>query len=410
MARVIGLMSGTSVDGIDAALVDIEGRQTDLTVTLIAAETYDYPDRLRQKILSVCAGEALSMAQLADLDDEIARCFAEAALAIQEESGQSQPGQSQPGQSQPGQSQPGQSTATLIGSHGQTVFHRPPTQSIAGDLGYSLQLGRGATIAKLTGLTTIANFRAADIAAGGQGAPLVPLVDAYLLGDEGRSTVVQNIGGIGNLTYIPPRSPSPEAPDWLGQVRGWDTGPGNSLIDIAVQRRSAGKLAYDADGAWAARGTPDRDLVDLWLRHPYFQQSPPKSTGRELFGWAAYPQYEQEAQHLSDADFIASLTEFTAASIALNCLQFLPQLPDRLLLCGGGARNGTLWQRLALRLPQTTIQSTTDLGLDADAKEAIAFAVLAHWRSLDLPGNLPAVTGARSAVGLGEVYHALPGL
>jgi anhydro-N-acetylmuramic acid kinase len=392
MTRVIGLMSGTSVDGIDAALVDIEGRQTDLTVTLIAAETYDYPDRLRQKILSVCAGEALSMAQLADLDDEIARCFAEAALAIQEASGQTQ------------------APATLIGSHGQTVFHRPPTQSIAGDLGYSLQLGRGATIAKLTGLTTIANFRAADIAAGGQGAPLVPLVDAYLLGDPGRSTVVQNIGGIGNLTYIPPRSPSPDAPDWLSQVRGWDTGPGNSLIDIAVQSRSAGKLAYDADGAWAARGTPDRDLVDLWLRHPYFQQSPPKSTGRELFGWAAYPQYEQEAQHLSDADFIASLTEFTAASIALNCLQFLPQLPDRLLLCGGGARNGTLWQRLALRLPQTTIQSTTDLGLDADAKEAIAFAVLAHWRSLDLPGNLPAVTGARSAVGLGDVYHALPGL
>jgi anhydro-N-acetylmuramic acid kinase len=392
MTRVIGLMSGTSVDGIDAALVDIEGRQTDLTVTLIAAETYDYPDRLRQKILSVCAGEALSMAQLADLDDEIARCFAEAALAIQEESGQSQ------------------APATLIGSHGQTVFHRPPTPSIAGDLGYSLQLGRGATIAKLTGLTTIANFRAADIAAGGQGAPLVPLVDAYLLGDPGRSTVVQNIGGIGNLTYIPPRSLSPEPPDWLSQVRGWDTGPGNSLIDIAVQSRSAGKLAYDADGAWAARGTPDRDLVDLWLRHPYFQQSPPKSTGRELFGWAAYPQYEQEAQHLSDADFIASLTEFTAASIALNCLQFLPQLPDRLLLCGGGARNGTLWQRLALRLPQTTIQSTTDLGLDADAKEAIAFAVLAHWRSLDLPGNLPAVTGARSAVGLGDVYHALPGL
>ncbi len=393
MTRIIGLMSGTSVDGIDAALVDIEGRQTDLTVTLIAAETYDYPDRLRQKILSVCAGEALSMAQLADLDDQIARCFAEAALAIQEDSLAA-----------------GQKAATLIGSHGQTVFHRPPTQSIAGDLGYSLQLGRGATIAKLTGVTTIANFRAADIAVGGQGAPLVPLVDAYLLGDPGRSTVVQNIGGIGNLTYIPPRSPfatgSTESPDWLTQVRGWDTGPGNSLIDIAVQRRSAGKLAYDADGAWAARGIPDRDLVDLWLRHPYFQQTPPKSTGREVFGWATYPQYEQEAEHLSDADFIASLTEFTAASIALNCLQFLPQLPDRLLLCGGGARNGTLWQRLALRLPQTTIQSTTDLGLDADAKEAIAFAVLAHWRSLDLPGNLPAVTGARSRVCLGDVQGA----
>jgi anhydro-N-acetylmuramic acid kinase len=381
MTRTIGLMSGTSVDGIDAALVTIEGTTTDLTVTLIAAQTYDYPDRLRQKILAVSAGEPLSMAQLADLDDQIARCFAEAALAIQAESSAS---------------------ATLIGSHGQTVFHRPATRSIGGELGYSLQLGRGATIAKLTGLTTIANFRAADIAAGGQGAPLVPPIDAYLLGDKQRSTVVQNIGGIGNLTYIPAQTDS----DWFNQVRGWDSGPGNSLIDIAVQSRSQGKLTYDSDGLWAASGTIDRDLVDHWLRHPYFQQPPPKSTGRELFGWAAYPQYEQEAQHLSDADFIASLTEFTAASIALS-YQLLPRLPDRVLLSGGGSHNAYLRQRLALRLPLSTIQTTTDLGLDADAKEAIAFAVLAHWRSLNLPGNLPAVTGARSAVCLGDIYQPI---
>lgn len=386
MVRIIGLMSGTSVDGIDAALVEIEGSQDDLSVKLLASETYAYPDRLRLQILAVAAGEALSMAQLADLDDGIARCFAEAAIAIQEN----------------------QAPASLIGSHGQTVFHRPPTTAIEGNLGYSIQLGRGATIAKLTGLPTVANFRAADLAAGGQGAPLVPPVDAYLLGDQYRSTVVQNIGGIGNLTYIPARSaPTSISSDWLSQVRGWDTGPGNSLIDIAVQRRSEGKLSYDEEGAWAARGRIDRELVDQWLRHPYFQQIPPKSTGRELFGWDAYNQYEQQAQHLSDADFIASLTEFTAASIALNYLQFLPALPDRVLLCGGGARNGYLEQRLADRLPQTVIQRTNDLGLDADAKEAIAFAVLAHWRTLNLPGNLPAVTGARSAVCLGDIYPVL---
>lgn len=375
MPRIIGLMSGTSVDGIDAALVEVSGGQTDLRVELIQGIVHPFPDALRSQILAVCSGEAISMEALAALDDAIARAFSEAAIAVNQ----------------------GHPPADLIGSHGQTLFHRPAS---AQAMGYSLQLGRGALIAHLTGIPTISNFRVADIAAGGQGAPLVPPVDAYLLGHPTEHRCIQNIGGIGNVTYLPPIS----KPDWQAQVLGWDTGPGNSLLDLAVQRLSEGKLSYDADGAWAAQGKPDVALVTEWLQHPYFAQSPPKSTGRELFGWTYLEECQAQAaeQDLADADLLASLTELTALSIAHSYRDSLPQLPDRLLLCGGGVRNGYLCSRLAHHLPGVALQSTDEAGLNADYKEAIAFAVLAHWYNQDLPGNMPAVTGARTAVVLGE--------
>ncbi len=376
---VIGLMSGTSVDGIDTALVDIQGTTTDLQVQLLAAATYPYPAALRQQILAVCAGETLSMAALADLDDAIAHCFAQAVQNIQ--AGQ---------------------TAQLIGSHGQTVFHRPASGN---QLGYSQQLGRGAVIAQQTGLTTIDNFRAADIAAGGQGAPLVPKVDAYSLGDPTAHLCIQNIGGIGNCTYLPPRSQT----DWESQVIGWDTGPGNSLIDLAVQELSNGQKTYDQDGAWAAQGQVCTELVDRWLQQDYFRLAPPKSTGRELFGPAYLQACQQSArQHptpLSAADLLATITALTAASIADSYQRFLPRLPDQVLLCGGGARNLFLMQCLQERLPTAQVSTTTAAGLDSDFKEAIAFAVLAYWRWHQIPGNLPQVTGAKLAVLLGDIHE-----
>jgi len=375
MALVIGLMSGTSVDGIDAALVEISGEQTDLRVELRRGLVHPYPEALRQQVLSVCSGTAISMEAMAELDDAIAKSFAEAAIAINQ----------------------GHPSADLIGSHGQTLFHRPARDSA---MGYSLQLGRGAVIAQLTGIPTVSNFRAADIAVGGQGAPLVPPVDAYLLGHPTEHRCVQNIGGIGNVTYLPPQS----QPHWQQQVRGWDTGPGNSLLDLAVQQLSKGQLSYDADGAWAAQGKPDDALVAQWLGHPYFAQSLPKSTGRELFGWAYLEQCLAQAleRSIADADLLASLTELTALSIVHSYRESLPQLPDRLLLCGGGAHNGYLRSRLAHHLPGLVMQSTDEVGLNADYKEAIAFAVLAHWQDRGVPGNLPTVTGARKAVILGE--------
>ncbi|WP_193199211.1 anhydro-N-acetylmuramic acid kinase [Nostoc sp. MG11] len=390
--RVIGLISGTSVDGIDAALVDISGTDFDLKIELVAGTTYPYPAELRAKILAVCAGEAISMAELAEIDDAIAFTFAQAAQNIQIDH------------------QP----ATLIGSHGQTVYHRPPGgrggeiltshSLLSTPLGYSLQLGRGELIAHLTRITTVSNFRAADIAIGGHGAPLVPRIDAFLLSHLEEGRCIQNIGGIGNVAYIPPRQNG----DWLEKIRAWDTGPGNSLLDLAVEHLSAGVKTYDENGDWAASGTPCYPLVEQWLSQDYFHLPPPKSTGRELFGVAYLHQCLQDAEayQLSPADMLATLTELTAASIAHSYQTFLPQMPQRVLLCGGGSRNLYLKQRLQLLLPSIPVLTTDEVGLNADFKEAIAFAVLAYWRNLDIPGNLPTATGASQEVLLGEIHQA----
>jgi anhydro-N-acetylmuramic acid kinase len=377
--KVIGLMSGTSVDGIDAALVEITGTTLDLRVELLAGETYPYPDSLRSQILAVCGGSKLAMVELAALDDEIAVCFAQAAISIQ--------------------AQAGRDRAEVIGSHGQTVFHRPKT---AESMGYSLQIGRGELIAAIAQITTIDNFRAADIAAGGQGAPLVPKPDAYLLSHPIEHRCIQNIGGIGNVTYLPPHS----QPDWEQQIRGWDTGPGNSLLDLAVTQLSEGKFTFDRDGAWAATGNVCQPLVQTWLAQDYFGIAPPKSTGRELFG-REYLQCclaDAAVFKLSSADFLATLTDLTASSIADSYRRFLPKLPDRVLLCGGGSRNLYLRQRLQVQLPNIEVVTTDEVGVNGDYKEAIAFAVLAYWRHHGIPGNLPAATGAKYPVLLGDVH------
>jgi anhydro-N-acetylmuramic acid kinase len=386
MTYVIGLISGTSVDGIDAALIDISGTDLDLKIELLAGVTYPYPAELRERILAVCAGESISMAELAELDDAIALAFAQAAQNIQN----------------------GHKTASLIGSHGQTVYHLPPggqggiSSSTFPSLGYSLQLGRGAVIAHLTGITTVSNFRAADVAAGGQGAPLVPRVDAYLLSHPQEGRCIQNIGGIGNVAYIPPRRDN-----WLEKILGWDTGPGNSLLDLAVEHLTAGAKTYDENGDWAASGTPCHPLVEQWLNQDYFHLPPPKSTGRELFGVAYLHQCLKDAEiyQLSSADLLATLTELTAASIVHNYRTFLPQMPQQVFLCGGGSRNLYLKHRLQILLQSIPVLTTNEVGLSADFKEAIAFAILAYWRNLGIPGNLPAATGASQEVLLGEIHQ-----
>ena len=391
MPLVIGLISGTSVDGIDAALVEITGTDVDLKIALLAGTTYPYPETLREQILQVCAGAAVSMAELAELDDAIALQFAQAARDIQAD----------------------HPPADLIGSHGQTVYHRPPVKPgnqptvetlPRTSLGYTLQLGRGELIAHLTGIKTVSNFRAADMAAQGQGAPLVPKVDAYLLSSPTQHQCVQNIGGIGNVTYLPARQG-----DWIDRVCGWDTGPGNTLLDLAVQHFTGGSQTYDQDGNWAASGTPCDALVEQWLQQDYFQIAPPKSTGRELFGWDYFNQClaASEAYNLTPTDLLATLTELTIRSIIMSYQNFLPQMPQRVLLCGGGSRNLYLKQRLSDQLGSIPVVTTDAAGVSADFKEAIAFAVLAHWRHLGIPGNLPKVTGANSAVLLGNVYPPL---
>ncbi len=378
--RVIGLMSGTSIDGVDAVLVELSGGRSPLNLKLLAAQTFPYQQiaapNLRSQLIAAASNQPLPLSQLAQLDDAIAHAFAQAAQRIQTQ----------------------QPPAQLIGSHGQTVFHAPPPHPQP--LGYSLQLGRGAVIAHHCGLPTVSNFRAADIAAGGQGAPLVPPIDACLLAHPKRDRCIQNLGGIGNVTYLPAGCSQN-----LQGVLGWDTGPANILIDLAVSQLTQGKQQYDQNGQWAASGTPDPDLVQQWLKHPFLRQPPPKSTGREDFSPHLLQQYHQQAQHLSPADWLATLTDFTAATIADSYKRFLPQLPQDVILCGGGSRNPYLKSRLQIHLPQTPLSNSDDWGLNADFKEAIAFAILAYWRIQGHPSNLPNVTGASKPVPLGDIHH-----
>lgn len=408
MTKVIGLISGTSVDGIDAALVDIVGGQTNLTVEPLVVATYPYSDNLRSQIIDVCSGASLSMAELAKLDDTIAQEFATAALTINTKHGKQ---------------------AELIGSHGQTVYHRPLSQQLA----YSLQLGRGEIIANLTRIPTISNFRAADIAAGGQGAPLVPCVDVHLLRHPKYTRCVQNLGGIGNVTYLKNQlfweSENSNLPldNYMEEIKsqeeeklltslastqrvlGWDTGPSNTLLDLAVQQLSQGSKTYDKNGEWAASGRPCQELVETWLKQDFFQQKPPKSTGRELFSkdYLLNCFTDGEKYNLSAADILATLTELTAASINHSYRNFLPNLPDQILLCGGGSHNLFLKKRIENLLAPIPVMTTAEVGVNVDFKEAIAFAILAYWRSLEIPCNLPEVTGAKAKVMLGEIHQPI---
>ncbi len=400
--KVVGLMSGTSVDGIDVALTEVSGTGYRVKASLIKGITHPYSDEVRSRILALCDQSCdqatISLAALADLDDAIAQHFIHAIHALDIDL----------------------TTVDLIGSHGQTLHHRPPRQigHKSGQLGHTLQLGRGDLIAWTTGCPTVSNFRVADIALGGQGAPLVPITDACLLSQNDHDLAVQNIGGIGNVTYLPPWLRSTEEKEASPQqtvtnpmtpptgVTGWDTGPGNALIDWAVTKLSGGLKTYDKNGDWAAQGTPHQPLIDSWLQDPFFQAAPPKSTGRERFGASYAAQCWQSAQshHLSNEDFLATLTDFTAATIELSYRQFLPNIPAKTLIGGGGSRNRYLMARLQHRLASSQVVSTDDYQLDADYKEAIAFAILAYWRWHEIPGNLPSVTGASRPCLLGELW------
>ena len=375
---VIGLISGTSIDGIDAALVEICDRQGNLSTNLIAGFTYPYPEPLKNEIFAVCAGEPRSLQQLCELDDRIAESFAQAVIAINAK---------------------GEQSAQLIGSHGQTVFHRPPIASQDGKtgLGYSVQMGRGAVIAELTGIKTVSDFRVADIEAGGQAAPLVPMADLLLLSHPYKCRVCQNIGGISNLTYLPAKAIAD--PD---QVFGFDNGAGNVLLDMVTQKLFGED--FDRNGDLARQGVANLDLVEKWLSQEFFRLPPPKSTGRELFS----PEYLQarlgECADLSNYDILATLTEFTAQAIAQSYRLFLPMFPDEVLVGGGGGRNGYLMERLQALLKPAIVKRSDDFGINGDFKEAIAFALLAYLRMKERVGNLPSVTGAKRSVLLGKVY------
>ena len=403
---VVGLISGTSMDGIDAALVRISGPATQPRVRLVAFETLAYSAPVRQTILRIATGEAATAGEISQLNFLLGELFAEAALRVCRKARVSP------------------SRLAAIGSHGQTIYHQgAPTREGGRSIASTLQIAEPSVIAERTGAPVVADFRTADMAAGGQGAPLVPMVDYLLLRDARKGTVALNIGGIANFTVIPAGA-KPE------QVFGFDTGPGNMIIDGLVRHFTKGQKAYDAGGRWAAKGRVIEPLLDEMLRLPFFAQQPPKSAGREQFGQHFIEQFFLAAGifRLTDGraptgqignrqstignqrgarpeDLLRTATELTARTIADALERFvLGKIAiHRLIISGGGAHNRLLVARLAELLPSLRVHRSDEFGLDVDAKEAIAFAVLADRTMHGLPGNLPSVTGARRPVVLGKI-------
>jgi anhydro-N-acetylmuramic acid kinase len=369
---VIGLMSGTSHDGVDAAVARISGSGKRSTVELLKVSRTTYPKKLRQSVGRAFTGTAEDICRL---NFELGEFFAKAALKAIRESGLKP------------------EDVDLIGSHGQTVYHIPGGP---GRPGSTLQIGEGAVIAARTGVTTVSDFRPADIAAGGQGAPLVPYADWVLFRKPGKTVAVHNIGGISNVTVVPER---------LEDVMGFDTGPGCSLIDETVKIISGGKLAYDKDGKIAASGKIISGMLQSLMLKPYFAKKPPKSTGREQFGATLAEELLKKYRREKEEDIICTLTALTAESIFLAYKRFVfPRYCiDRILLAGGGAKNKFLVKLLREKFGSLPVEFTDDAGIPSQARESLAFAVLANETISGRPSNVPGATGARREAILGKI-------
>ena len=378
---VIGLMSGTSADGIDAALVDISGSGEGTRARLEKFVFAPYPDDLRREVLAAGEGQSITTARLCRLNVVLGEWFARAALRVCEAAGVPI------------------DRVRAVGSHGQTVHHLPDSVEAFGVTTRStLQLGDPAVIAERTGVTTVSDFRSRDLAAGGQGAPLVPLVDYLLFRSDAAGRIMLNIGGIANLTVLP-------AGCGPGDVVAFDTGPGNMLIDALVGHLSSGAASYDEDGRMAAAGNVDRQLLKGLMAHPYLAIPPPKSTGREMFGESALAKLLATRGALSDADLVRTATVFTSECIADAVRRFVtPHWDiDELVVSGGGAENPILLEALRESLGELPVARLETLGVPSEAKEALAFAVLANETLHGRPGNVPGATGADGPRVLGLV-------
>ncbi|MWN05916.1 anhydro-N-acetylmuramic acid kinase [Gilliamella sp. Pas-s95] len=363
----IGVMSGTSMDGIDIALVNITAQN----VTSIASNCYPMPADLKQHLLTLCETQQTTLQNLGEIDHQIGKLFADSINQFLKDNNIDK------------------QKIKAIGCHGQTIYHAPN-----GDYPFTLQIGDANIIAAKTGITTIADFRRKDMAYGGQGAPLVPAFHKAVLQDPQINRVVLNIGGISNISVLIPNH----------TVIGYDTGPGNVLLDCWIKEH-LGKN-YDKSGLWAKTGKINQDLLKLLYQEDYFQIPAPKSTGRELFN-LPWLHKKLTGTHLKAQDIQATLVEFTALSIAneINKFPIVSTLPCELLVCGGGAKNPLIMQRLSALLPSWAVLTTDTKGINGEDMEAIAFAWLAYCRINNIPSNIPEVTGASQAVCLGVIYQ-----
>ncbi len=382
---VVGLMSGTSLDGIDAALVNIsEGDNQKFQVKLIQFSTLPFSESMRERILALCDPNSARLEDISLSNMLLGELFAETAKRVVTEAGLKM------------------KDVDLISSHGQTIFHQPESKRIEGyNVTSTLQIGDIAVIAERTGVMTVGDFRTRDMAAGGQGAPLVPYADDLLFRADPNGRILANIGGIANITVLPPAEINE-------QVLAFDTGPGNMLIDAFTTWATQGKQTYDKNGELAAKGKVDEKWLKELLDHDYYRLPAPKSTGRELFGldyanilWNAKKELEPE-------DKIATITELTARTIAEECKRFVDSYNIKeIFISGGGWYNHTLRKGLLDNLPPSIkLGSTDELGIPADAKEAIVFALLGYQCINKRPNNLPSATGAHSPVIMGKIALA----
>ncbi|OEF23614.1 anhydro-N-acetylmuramic acid kinase [Vibrio rumoiensis] len=364
MEKYIGIMSGTSLDGVDTALVETDGK----TIRLLAHDFFTMPEDLKKDVLDVCIGQDTNLIKIGEIDHRLGHVFADAVNQLLSTSNTPV------------------TDITAVGSHGQTVFHAPDSP-----YPFTMQLGDANIIAAKTNITTIADFRRKDMALGGQGAPLVPAFHQALFDHLDNNIVILNIGGIANLSIVDGDNTS-----------GYDTGPGNMLMDSWVHKHF--QQSYDKDAQLARTGKVDKALLDKMLEEAYFKHPAPKSTGRELFN---LPWLEAILKDFttSIADVQATLAELTALTIATEVRQFSKEGSiNELLACGGGAQNPLLMERLAQLLPEWQVADTLKYGVDADYMEAMAFAWLAHQTMHRKPGNLPAATGASRLAVLGAIY------
>ena len=374
----VGLMSGTSLDGVDVVLCDIVGKDEDTQVKQLNFKTYEIPECLRDKIRKCCSRELIPVELICSLNFELGQLFAGTVKKLCEESSVSL------------------DDIAFIASHGQTIFHIP--KAFSDYIPSTLQIGEAAIIANECRTTVISNFRVMDMAVGGEGAPLVPYSEYVLYADENQAVALQNIGGIGNVTFLPKKGD-------FSKVIAFDTGPGNMMIDAAVQKLYGEK--FDKNGEYASKGELIFPLAEELKKHPYFALDIPKTTGRELFGEHYTYALLEKYQDYSKNDIIFTLTWFTAYSIAYHYKKyFIHQYNlDKCIIAGGGAYNKCLINLIKRELPEMEILVQEDLGYSSEAKEAIAFVMLGNQTYHRRPSNVPSATGASKSVILGQITY-----
>lgn len=389
--RVVGMMSGTSVDGVDAALVEISGTDSEPKVKLLAFENKPYPPQVREKIFSLFTPANATVDKVGYMNFLLGEIYAKSALSVIEKAGMKP------------------EEIDVIGSHGQTIWHAPIPESPDGiPVAYTVQIGEGSVIAERTGILTVSDFRVADMAAGGQGAPLVPFSEYLLYRREKETILLQNIGGIGNMTVMPAGAKPRD-------VFAFDTGPGNMIIDAVISAVTGGEKTYDAGGETAAKGKVCNALLDILKEEPYYRQPLPKTTGREHFG----VQYTEKIlswwkeNPIPVEDLLATVTDLTAYSIADAYERYvLPKYrASEIIVGGGGSYNATLLRFMKERFAPhgVAVRTQEDLGLSSDAKEAVAFALMADCCMRGKANTLPSVTGAEHPAVMGKISQPYKG-